>query len=722
MKKFKLSMSHLAVAGVLAMALVGCDGDDGVAGADGIVATPISNATAIQATIDQASLKDDQYLSFDFSVTDMNGVPVIGLKAADIASVSFGRIGSEDEVGLTDIEGKARNIWLSYFNKDKSDGHFTGSSYFKGTDCEDCFVDHSNGSYTLTLNKAIDTLGKYQFNGSVTNGIYLSLKTSNAQASLLNNNSFYYWIPNTETVQSTPKLLIEESTCQSCHQPEHAGQLSLHGDKHTTVESCTFCHTDYNSYMKQDKDEEGNTVGEPYFYDGSIKGMAHSIHSHAYYNGIYPQKASNCQTCHLPSVVIENEAEKALSMPDAWKADLDAATCMNCHNSAYAVPSWHWDADNEQMLESKTNCVSCHGQEGEAYTRGAFDSHYTTNASATAKDIKVEFNSVVVADDKSSVTVEFSVKQGSTLIPLTHIDPAPYEHGGYNSAIVFNGIYGDDFSVNYQKVGFDTFKQLENGRIQSVITNGAFKVTEALENNATIVLSSQLHVCFESGAPVACTLNEDDSAVIQDAPYLTSDTYYFNQDGTPVVQTPRVQHATMEACQSCHTSEIYHRYTNDLDGCASCHNGTRDKKGSLSSNLAYITHSKHYLNDFFKKTDCQACHGTDGFSLALLSSNATPVAFGKVDGTGEQTLVSPQTAACVSCHVPPYALDEAAIAHMQQFGGQIALQVIGEGESVKYALGVPASEYPSVVSESCQTCHSDEKILNDHSDRAFPQW
>ncbi|WP_168195162.1 OmcA/MtrC family decaheme c-type cytochrome [Shewanella sp. SNU WT4] len=727
MKHIRLTARSAAFisAGIMSLALVGCGGDDGQPGKDGVVGSPITAVNAIKSTINSATVNDNGILAINFSLADANGAAVIALKNADISAVSFGRMGSEDEVGITDIEGKPRQIWLSYFNKDKGDNHFTGSSYFKGSDCTDCLTDNSDGTYTLTLNKAVDTLGKYKFAANTTNGIYLGIKSTNAQQKTLVDNSFFYWQPSTDTVQSQPKDVIANETCQSCHRPGHEGELAFHGGKHTTLESCTFCHTDYNTYMKQDVDADKNPVGSPYKFDGSIKGMAHEIHSHAFYTGIYPQAASNCQTCH--------QADDNLTMADAWKADLDTATCMNCHNSAYAVPSWHWDAANNQIKDDKKNCVSCHGGEGDKGDyRGAESGHYSQNANAHSTKIKVVFDGVTVATDKMSVTAIFKVMDGTELVPLAQIDPRPYKYGGYNSALVFNGIADDDFSVNYQKVGFEYFTQLSDGRIQAVINEPTYKVSAALADDAVIALSSQLHVCYNAkGVRADCdvtNLNNDK----QSAPYLVSDTYYFKQDGTKVDKSPRTQHAEMKACQDCHTTSITHRYSNDMDGCASCHNGTRDKKGAGSSNLAYIVHSEHYLTGFFRKTDCQTCHGKDGFSLDKITVDAAPVAFGTTDGaklsaTNEQTLVSPQTAACVSCHTKPYSLNEQTISHIKSFGGVLEVREFTDDKNMKtFALGVARSLYDAEAkaagAETCSTCHTTDRLLEQHKNWAFPKY
>lgn len=707
MKRFNFNAATTAMlgAGLLSLMLTGCgsDGKDGEPGKPGPVGTPISKVNTLKSNINSASVDTDGFLTINFSLSDANGAAVFGLKNTDIGAVSFGRVGSEDEIkGLTDVDGQAREIWLSYFNKDKGDGLYTGSSYFQGKNCEDCLTDNQDGTYTLKLNKAIDTLGKYDYKADMVNGIYLGIKTANAANVNLVNNSFFYWQPSSDTTQAKPKPVIADDTCQSCHRPGHDGELAFHGGKHVTLESCTFCHTDYNSYMKDDKDENGQVIGSHKF-DGSIKGMAHEIHSHAFYNGIYPQSASNCQTCHQP--------DENLAMADSWKADLDAATCLNCHNSPYAVPSWHWDAENNQIQEKKQNCVSCHNDPDGA--RGAERAHYSNNDSAQAAKTRVIFNSMTYDETSKTVTANMTVKHGDTNVTLAQIDSSPYKYGGDTSAIVFNGVVKDDFLVNYQKVGYRYFSAGTDGSINVTFSDSAFKVAEVMATpEVKVALSSQLHVCFDGTGTVADCEFDADGKITNSGPYVPSDTTYFNIDGSKVDATPRVQHAEMAACQQCHTTAITHRFSNDIDGCASCHNGTRDKKGDGSSNLAYIVHSKHYLydssgNGFFKKTDCQTCHGKDGFSLKKIAADAAPVAFGKTQDGTEQTLVSPQTAACASCHQPPYGLNETTINHIISNGG-----VIGTGH------GVPASEYPQ-VKEACSTCHTDSQLLEAHANWRF---
>ncbi|MGS0703696.1 OmcA/MtrC family decaheme c-type cytochrome [Shewanella sp. 0m-4] len=721
MKKFNLSAASKALltAGLLSLAMTGCSGDDGKNGEDGKpgpVGSPIGEVSQVKADITSASVSEDGFLTVNFNLADANGAAVFGLQQNDIGAVSFGRMGNEDEVGTTDIEGSPREVWLSYFNKDKGEGHYTGSSYFQGKNCEDCLTDNGDGSYTLVLNKAVDTLDKYAYDAEATNGLYLGVKSANDAGSTLVDNSFFYWQPSSDTAQEQPKAVIANETCQSCHRPGQDGALAMHGGKHVTLESCTFCHADYNSYMKQDKDEDGNAVGEAYQFDGSIKGMAHEIHSHSYYNGIYPQSASNCLTCHQP--------DENLAMADAWKGDIDTATCMNCHNSPYAVPSWHWDSENNQIADSKKNCVSCHN-DPDGY-RGAERGHYAQNDNAQAAVTKVTFNSMSYDAASKTVVANMTVTNGDTTVTLAQIDPSPYKYGGYTSAIVFNGVVDDDFVVNYQKVGYDKFAAGAEGSINVTFTDADYKVAEVMETaNVKAAFSSQLHVCFDGKGAVANCEKAEDGSISNSGPYAVSDTFYFAVDGAKVEESPRVQHAAMTDCQQCHTTDIKHRFSNDMDGCATCHNGTRDRKTS-SSNLAYIVHSKHYLYDsggkmFFKKAECQACHGEDGFSLSKIKGDAAPVAFGKVQ-TGvdaenkpvysdEQLVVSPQTAACVSCHQAPYALDSSAASHIQSMGGIL----VQEGASLS-TLGIPASEYEKLdVQETCSTCHKDAAILDAHS-------
>ncbi|WP_394229387.1 OmcA/MtrC family decaheme c-type cytochrome [Shewanella colwelliana] len=717
MKKFNFNAATKAVlgAGLLSLAISGCgsDGKDGEDGKPGTVGTPIGAVSHLDAKIQSASIDDAGFLTINFDLSDANGTAVFELAPSDIAAVSFGRVGTEDEVGSTDLEGKPRDIWLSYFNKDKGDDHYTGSSYFQGKNCETCLTDNGDGTYTLVLDKAIDTLEKYAYDADVTNGIYLGVKANNNAGDTLVDNSFFYWQPSSDTTQDKPKALIANETCQSCHRPGQDGALSMHGGKHVTLESCTFCHTDYNSYMKDEKDDAG-TVVRSYEFDGSIKGMAHEIHSHSTFNGIYPQSASNCQTCH--------QADEGLAMADAWKADLDTATCMNCHNSPYAVPSWHWDSENNQIAESKQNCVSCHNDPNGG-VRGAESGHYLKNDKAQAAMATVTFNSMSYSADTKTVTANMTVMAGDTKVTLAQIDPTPYKYGGFTSAIVFNGVVQDDFLVNYQKVGYGNFTEGTEGSINITIADGDFDVAKVMETEGvSVALSSQLHICFDGkGAVADCTLSEDGKVATNAGPYVPSDTAYFAVDGTMLDKSPRIQHAEMTACQQCHTTAIKHRFSNDMDGCASCHNGTRDKKGAGSSNLAYIVHSKHYVYDtdgslFFKKTECQACHGDNGFSLSKIDPKAAPVAFGTTDAqrlsdTNEQLVVSPQTAACVSCHQAPYGLNDATAAHIQSNGG-----LLKEDGAPLTTLGVPASEYDMLnPAETCSTCHKDSQILEAHA-------
>ncbi|GAA0791505.1 MULTISPECIES: OmcA/MtrC family decaheme c-type cytochrome [Pseudomonadati] len=701
MKRFNFNTTAKAVfsAGILSFVLAGCgsDGVDGPDGPDGPIGTPIKSATFIKSTITEAKVDDSKLLSLTFKLADAKGAAIFGLTQTDIATISFGRVGSATELGADDIinPNPERKIWLSYFNKDKGEGYFTGSSYFDGSKstCTDCFTDNKDGSYSIKIDKAIDTLEKYDFVADATNGIYLSIKTTNDQSKTLVDNSFFYWVPATDVQVEKPLQILANSDCQTCHRAGQAGELSMHGSKHNTEEACSFCHTDYNRYSKQDKDADGNAIGEAYAFDGSIKGMVHSIHTTANLSsdGVYPQMTSNCLTCHNPN--------EDFNLTDSWKADVDTTACWSCHSPSPAAEAAGVKASHKQGA----NCFDCHGGEGRG--RGAESAHYSLNSNNLASKIKVSFNSMSVAEDESSIAVNFFVKNGNDVVTLKQIDPRPYKYGGFNSAIVINGVLNDDFLVNYQKVGINHFVEQTDGSITATISSNDFKIKTLLDANSTIALSSQLHVCSRKGVIADCS-TEDLDLNKQSAPYVTSDTYYFNVDGSKVDSSPRMQHAEMKDCQQCHTTEITHRYSNDLDGCASCHNGTRS-----NSNLAIKVHSKHYVYDssgslFFKKTECQACHGDEGFSIQGIKATASPVAFGK-DTNGDLLVVSPQTAACVSCHVPPYGLSESTISHIENNGG-----VIGTIEK----LGIPAADYDAMnVQEACSTCHTDNRILESHS-------
>ncbi|PMG75830.1 hypothetical protein BCU84_14825 [Shewanella sp. 10N.286.51.B7] len=706
MKKFNFNTTAKAVfsAGLLAFALTGCgsDGTDGEDGEDGTIGKPIGSVSALTSTITTASVDENQFLTVNFKLADANGVAVTGLTQTDLAAISFGRVGSAVEPGEDEVVNPSvdRQIWLSYFNKDKGDGYFTGSSYFDGSksECEDCFVDNKDGTYSITIDKAIDTLEKYDYMADATNGVYMSIKTTNNSAQTLVNNSFFYWVPATDVEVEKPLQILANSDCQTCHRAGQAGELSMHGSKHNTEEACSFCHTDYNSYSKQDTDADGNPIGEAYEYDGSIKGMVHSIHTTANFSddGVYPQMTSNCLTCHNPN--------EEFNLTDSWKADIDTTACWSCHSPSPAAEA----AGVPKSHRQGNNCLDCHTSEG--IGRSTQEAHYDLNSNFLATALKVEFSSMTVADDESEIKVNFTVKNGDELVAINQIDPRPYQYGGFNSAIVINGVLTDDFLVNYQKVGYDTFAEEADGSITATISAADFEIATLIDAGSTIVLSSQLHVCSGKGVVEYCDADDLDAGD-QDAPYVTSDTYYFNLDGSSVAESPRMQHAEMADCQQCHTTQITHRYTNDIDGCASCHNGTRATSGGEASNLATKVHDKHYVYDssgslFFKKTECQACHGDDGFSIQGIATDAAPVAFGK-DDVG-LLVVSPQSAACLSCHVPPYGLSESTISHIETNGG-----VVGTIDS----LGVPEADYDALnVIETCSTCHNDSQILEAHSD------
>ncbi|MEZ9821801.1 hypothetical protein AB4238_14465 [Shewanella sp. 10N.286.45.A1] len=310
----------------------------------------VADAEALNVEIQSASVTND-ILSLELDVSDANNVGVTGLISDDIGAITFGRLGTVSEV--TDLTGSdaQREIWLNYFPKEAKKGTAgeVVGSYVKGSACSDCLIGHKDGTYSLTLkNHPIDSkkLG-YSFDESATNGIYLSVsaKGANKGAGLIAN-SFFYWQPKSDTAQARPKMLVKNSTCQSCHAPEgnfdllrnHKDGSGRHSGKHFTVEACSFCHTDNSRDI-------GNTVFGP---DMSIKAMAHKIH--------VTQQGAACASCHKP--------DSDLTDANAWKAGKDNNACQSCHQvsgGAANVPAIPTDHTSDGKLQPfRENCAMCH--------------------------------------------------------------------------------------------------------------------------------------------------------------------------------------------------------------------------------------------------------------------------------------------------------------------------------------------------------------------------
>ena len=784
--RFPAHASTIAI--MVLLSACGSDGKDGAQGEKGERGNPgtpapigitLKQASTITTEITSVTLDATSHLpKIQFTLKDGNGTPVRGLTNKDIASVSYGRMGTEDEVGTTDLPGKARKIWLSYYNQENEAKHIQGTDHFQGSSCNDCLVDNHDGSYSLKINKPINTLNKFVFSNSADTGVFLTL----THDALRKASDSYYWIPETKTAIDAPHKLIDDNACTSCHRAGEGGEFGRnfgpHSGQYTNVESCNFCHTDYSQ-----KSVDGKVQ------DLSLKGLTHYVHS-TYIGASYtnatvehdtvPQSSANCQKCHTDTV---DDTFK-----DLWKADLDSAACVACHyddrilGSAKlntldikALPDWHWDQELSQINTNMINCVQCHNDKTGGQ-RGAERAHYTQNANKNTAKIEVTLDTFNWNPKNKSLTLTASFMQDGVKLPLSKFDGmAKYWdlYGEYSyGSFIFNGFIGNDLPYGINWITRKQMTQTADGTVSMTIYDHStapdgvlgYPLEKMIDEKATFAIISRIRPCMNKlGELIECTYSEGDTKVPNSAkltpgirtPYTLQTPQYFKFDGTKVTESPRAQFMSMEKdCNQCHDSRINSPQPDHLDGCVICHSvawrGKRDDipgKGDINGPIlrtSQVAHYKHWDvtfadgKPFLGIMNCKTCHTESGsLNLAqLLENTLDPYPFHaktneataenrKAQGLPaemiDQRYVSPQAGACMTCHLPARTgpngepmLTQSTIAHMEGMGA------IVDHDGDITTLGVPMDTYKSRLvngraPESCGTCHDEENLLKVHN-------
>ncbi|MGL4473640.1 MAG: cytochrome C, partial [Shewanella sp.] len=171
MKHIRLTARSAAFisAGIMSLALVGCGGDDGQPGKDGVVGIAIDSSPTVLAKFTNATV-DNGTVTVDFLLENANGVAILGLtKEHDLR---FG-VAQLTKVTETTTTGKFpgeydRGLqWQAYINSAKTPGKMPevttdlkpGNAFQAAVEsankCDTCLVDNGDGSYRYTFQQNI---------------------------------------------------------------------------------------------------------------------------------------------------------------------------------------------------------------------------------------------------------------------------------------------------------------------------------------------------------------------------------------------------------------------------------------------------------------------------------------------------------------------------------------------------------------------------------------
>lgn len=687
---------------------------------------PYAEQTVLLATITEVTLNESNQAIVQFQLTNGEGTAILDLQAADVRFVISKLQGSP----LGNLTGS----WQSYVNRIE-----TAGSVGPGTDDklqatyereEDNFVNNEDGTYQYTFATELTQLPDDILAQAETEGLDLSYEPNRTHRVSMQfdnapgkANPFYDWVPATGATEGIFTMdIAATANCNSCHDP-----LAIHGGGRREIQYCVTCHnggsTDANS---------GNTV--------DMKVMIHKIHrganlpsveaggeyaiwgfrdsKHDYSMLHYPQDIRNCVNCHAGTATGGDRDDLVLTAQgDNWAEYASPAACGSCHDSE----------SNQRHIDGQDadNCASCHSAGGFA---GSIAESHVNLITEASKSFMAEITDVSNTMPGENPQVTFRISN-----PLTDedydikTDPV-FEPFGVRIGIAWNtGDYtntgnGGDNASNAQSDAI--LASTDNG-------DGTYTVTMPLAipdgSEAPGIAASGSGAATIEGHPVA---DVDGDGETDNIP-LTNAHAFFSIDEADGGAVPRRTSVELASCNSCHSSLVLHgsNRTDDLDGCATCHNPRNTDKRvreiamdpptdgkdeesidfktmvhgihapSMRENALeivgfrgfsthrYTEESVHYPGDL---GNCTACHTENGYTLPLADTVlATTIDTGddRAD-PGDDVVITPASAACSSCHD-----DKVAISHMESNGGNFSTSqaAIDAGEVV----------------EECSVCHGE---------------
>lgn len=628
-----MNAQNIKVALLLAagLTLTGCGGDDGEDGQPGQPGgSPAGSVTDLNFTFNNV-LINNGIPSVDFTVTNEEDLPVVGLQKL--------RFYAEQLIpeGATGAGNASQWEYLVDETCDLSTNA-----------CPGTFVDHKNGQYSFTFSKNLT---------SSTTGSY---KADLAQRLVIRN----YNVP---LADGTP---IPEETAIKDYMG-NSGADATYTRKIVTTESCNACHNDIHEVGHQTSDvsfcascHTPGKVGEGKEFNTFI----HDIHFEIADNEIKP--ASNaaalesCAACHS-----QNEATPEWQN---WSRIPTAASCGSCHNNIdFAAGNGH-----PQQLDN-SNCIACHNSEWTESLHNAKSDELKTiiakvgmEATLTPQADKTAVLAVTMLDAQGqAIKVNSILSKIKNIETITNVGPN-FPVMGYGG----NPITGEKKVLKFL---------VKNGVLEEGVTIVDGKITFTTPvlpfgtgDAGTAFTFLGLEVCVNGSELVDCTNRPTDTTVGMKAELAL---------GTIEGQTPSTRHTdsiNFTACATCHGDsfqlhEAYHtgfvmteqlgrqdangKMVVGVDACVACHTPDGTYATSTTGAFEMKVHAYHNAivtdgvpdhgepTEFKIINDCAQCHNAFNLeSFKVKGALATSAAPSERDAK----YTTPITAVCTSCHTP----------------------------------------------------------------------
>jgi OmcA/MtrC family decaheme c-type cytochrome len=742
-KGFTRRLGTFAMAGLLALGLAACEGEDGSAGGGGSAGPSgpsgpgggsgqgvvnASQADVIFPTVTGVTVGTQTVVSFRLSDSENRGVT--GLQAGNL------RLALAKLVPGT---GGGSSYWQSYINVNRApaagfDGTVAENQATTETATAARLVDNGNGSYRYTfsfdINK-VTTPVAVPYEPNRTHRVSLQIDGPVP----VDNNASYTWQPSTNAASGAfSREIVDNDTCNACHDG-----LAFHGGRRNDTQYCVTCHNPGSV-----DPESTNTV--------NMSTMIHNIHAGArggvvldggryyivgYRNTVYDyseiqftQDVRNCQTCHQ-----ESDADT----PDAsnWREVVNAEACGSCHHSNVNFATGE---NHGAGAATDDQCTACHGANS-TYGGGAYRAEVAHLIPTVEAGKRFKFNVLSVSNTAPGEfpQVRFSVTDPtSSDAPYDIHTAAPFTVCAGGASRLFVDIAWSTTDYTNPGTGFNPGQPVQINVLNACggnsVKNGDGSFTATSPVAVPAGQTGSLLAALEGHPAVDA---DPDVAGIERIAVTNAVKYAAITDASP---KPRRTVVEIARCDECHKQLSLHgsNRTDSIDTCVACHapGATDIARRVAGSNCETVTgtlddqtidmkvmiHAIHagpvadyqvcgfgntgydfsHVTYVGKLNNCEGCHKPDRYYPV----DSTVVVGTTTDANNPATFTddvatSPNSAACGACHV-----SGAARAHMQGNGGDFAAGKDASGRMVSSGL------------ETCVICHGagkpqDVKVMHD---------
>lgn len=722
-------------AGVLIVALAGCEGDrgpPGPPGPGGVV--DVTQEIPESLSVEISSVKISSPPVVEFRVTDGRGRGAVGLEAGGTGNVRFTLAKL-----VPGLEGDP-DQWQSYINRamNANGTRATVATYERDGPLED----HGDGSYTYTFltdpRNAKDpvTGATIGYEPMLTHRLGMQV----AGGGLPPANQTTDFVPNGTAVKATRDIAATAS-CNECH-----GTLLAHGNTRYDVKYCVTCHNPGASDPASGASSDMMVLAHKIHAPGLLL-APYVLFGHDYSEVTYPQDLRNCRKCHTA-------ADAATPDGDNWKERPSLEACGSCHEgTSFTTPTPPGKVRHTGGPQADNNkCGLCHPAEAiEEY-------HLTENATPNNPGLPFGYSVLsyeileVTVNESLQPVVAFRILRDGTPLDLLDLPEDLTASGTYPSFLLSYAGAQDGIAkpADYNNLGRSAGQPATVGLGTLIAGTGG----SLAEGEGDGVFIATTNAAFPEGATLR-------AVALQGYFNQTSGTANVARHTFSVVKAVTGDAARREVvesqkCLACHETIAAHG-GNRVDNaavCVTCHLPNLSSSGravetpndtivaqlgpdplqypEATNNLKDMIHGIHasavrttayefvrnrnagIYYDWSEVTfpgdpaDCLACHkpGTFGSVPAGALATTDRTTTGDPDETrtdvvaardgvpnATDVVITPIAAACFSCHDGP-----AAVAHMQQNGGAVRWE---------------RSDVLSIApTETCGVCHGNGKIAD----------